>query len=146
MLTDCGGLGSPRHPAGGRADQSWVRLSLCQALPELAQQRHLLASALPAGRGAPSARSPAGESLLRLLQLSDQKMSGPPGARNVPKRRVSALPVATCFPNFALHTQDTSSGPAVGEKRIKVPNFRRLLVWVELFCLFFKTLFGKNIL
>lgn len=82
-------------------DQSQVRLSPGQALPELAQQRPLLASALPAGRGAPSARSPGVNPAVRSENV------GAPGPRNVPKRRVSALPVATCSPNFALYTQDT---------------------------------------
>lgn len=37
------------------------------------------------------------------------------GLRNVPKRRASAFPIATCSPNFALYTQDTGGGSALGQ-------------------------------
>lgn len=43
-----------KTPGGLTTSRS--RLSLGQGLPELAQQRHLLAGALPAGRGPPSAQ------------------------------------------------------------------------------------------
>lgn len=128
------------------------RLSLGQGLPELAQQRHLLAGALPAGRGPPSAQGAQRVSHSglgpRLPQLSGPKMSG---ARNVPKRRprpFQSPPVPLILPCRPRTSTEgvpwANPGPAPGKSRINVPNFRESGLGRVLFCfVFLNFLFGK---
>lgn len=109
-----------------RADRLQVPAEPGQVQPELAQQRRLLAAALPAGRGGASRAGlplnpwePAGESLPAWVRdcrsCRIRKCRRP---RNVPKREASALPGATGTPNPALYTQNigrpTHPGSAPG--------------------------------
>lgn len=128
MLPDPGGLASENHPsclahssrfpeAWAKRCQSWLNSGTCWPGRSLRGGASLApappARPSPTRPPLPHPRSPAGESLWRGSRCQIRKCRWWP--RNVPQRRASALPVATCFPNFAPYTQDTNRWSALGQ-------------------------------